>query len=64
MLSDVWAASHEGHDYLYIQSSHRHRYADGIYAYELDHTTFGFRYVGLVFTKEALAQEQKDWNKQ
>jgi hypothetical protein len=62
MLSDVWAASHQGHDYLYIQSRHRHRHADGIYAYELDHTTFAFRYMGLVFTKEALTQEHRETN--
>lgn len=61
MLVDVWADSYQGHNYLYIQSKHRHRYADGIYAYELDHTTFSFRYIGITFTKDALAQEQKEW---
>jgi len=61
MLVEVWAASHEAHEFLYVRTSHRFRRADGIYLYELDRKTLTFKYGGIVFTKEALNEEREQF---
>lgn len=55
---DVWAESHEGRNYLYVQSKHRFRRAPGIYVYELMPEDFTLRFGGTVFFKDDLGKER------
>jgi len=56
---DIWTASHGG-VFLYVQTKHRHRYAQGENIYELNPKSLKLEHKGIYFSKEELIREDKD----
>jgi len=54
---DVWATNHEGQDYLYVRTNHRHRPASGTNVYKLNPNSLKLEHGGVVFSKEELEKE-------
>jgi len=56
---DIWTASHSG-SFLYVQTKHRHRFAQGENVYELNPKSLKLEHKGIYFSKEDLIRENKE----